>query len=101
MVWPLLWLLTGCSTLRVAYDTGPTLAWWWIDGYGDFTGEPGHARQGRHPTLVRLASYDPTARLRRWLAGTRGKIGDSITPAQVCRCGTRARLLDPAIDRAC
>jgi len=32
----LLMMLTGCSTLRLGYDNGPTIAWWWLDGYMDF-----------------------------------------------------------------
>jgi hypothetical protein len=94
-------LLTGCSTLRVAYDTGPTLAWWWIDGYGDFTGEPATRVKdgirvwfGWHRT-TQLPDYAT------WLAGTRGKIADSITAPQVCRLWDEGRrLLDPAIDQA-
>lgn len=93
-------MLSGCSALRVAYDTGPTLAWWWIDGYADFSGEQANRvkdgiRQwfGWHRT-TQLPEYAG------WLAGTRGKIGDSITPAQVCRVWDESRrLLDPAIDR--
>jgi hypothetical protein len=29
-------LLAGCSALRLAYDQGPDLAYWWLDGYADF-----------------------------------------------------------------
>ncbi|HET9977465.1 MAG TPA: DUF6279 family lipoprotein [Burkholderiaceae bacterium] len=33
-------LLSGCaSLLRVTYGQGPTLAYWWIDGYVDLNGE--------------------------------------------------------------
>jgi hypothetical protein len=94
-------LLTGCSTLRVAYDTGPMLAWWWIDGYADFTGAPADRVKddirhwfGWHRT-TQLPAYAV------WLDGTRDQVADSITPAQVCRSWTAARrLLDPAIDQA-
>ncbi len=101
MVVMLLWLLSGCSALRVAYDTGPTLAWWWVDGYGDFSGEPAT----RVKDDIRLwFSWHRTTQLglyAGWLAGTRTKIGDSITPPQVCRVWDEARrLLDPAIDKA-
>ena len=27
--------LVGCSMLRLAYSQGPSLAYWWIDGYAD------------------------------------------------------------------
>ena len=96
-----LWLLTGCSTLRVAYDTGPTLAWWWIDGYADFTGE----QATRVKDGIRFwFNWHRTTQLpdyALWLAGTRAKIGDSVTPAQTCRVFEQGRrLLDPALDRA-
>jgi hypothetical protein len=32
-------LLTGCNALRLGYNNGPQLAWWWIDGYFDFNRE--------------------------------------------------------------
>lgn len=35
----LLTLLGGCSTLRIAYGTGPDIAYWWLDGYIDFSRE--------------------------------------------------------------
>jgi hypothetical protein len=97
----LLWLLTGCSTLRVAYDTGPTLAWWWIDGYADFSGD----QAARVKDGIRFwFSWHRTTQLPDyavWLAGPRSKIGDSITPAQACRWFEEGRrLLDPALDRA-
>ena len=28
--------LVGCSTVRLGYDQGPTLAWWWLDSRLDF-----------------------------------------------------------------
>jgi Family of unknown function (DUF6279) len=94
-------LLSGCSTIRIAYDTGPTLAWWWLDGYADFNGEQAwRVKDGIrswfdwHRT-TQLTGYAT------WLAGQRNKIGDSVTPAQVCRLFDESRrLLDPAFDRA-
>lgn len=32
-------VLTGCSSLRLAYNNGDTLLYWWIDGYIDLTSE--------------------------------------------------------------
>ena len=32
-------LLGGCSSVRLAYGNGPQLAWWWLDGYVDFSTE--------------------------------------------------------------
>ncbi|NBY72311.1 MAG: hypothetical protein EBQ69_10160 [Betaproteobacteria bacterium] len=30
-------MLTGCSTIQVAYNQAPTLSYWWLDGYFDFS----------------------------------------------------------------
>jgi hypothetical protein len=32
-------LLAGCNALRLGYANGPQLAWWWLDGYFDFSRE--------------------------------------------------------------
>lgn len=32
-------VLAGCSSLRLAYNNGDTLLYWWIDGYIDLTSE--------------------------------------------------------------
>ncbi len=32
-------LLTACSSLRLAYNNGDTLLYWWLDGYIDFDSE--------------------------------------------------------------
>lgn len=32
-------LVAGCSTLRLGYQQGPWLAYWWLDGYADFNAE--------------------------------------------------------------
>lgn len=93
--------LAGCSALRLGYDTGPMLVWWWLDGYGDFTGEPAtRVKDGIRAWFdwhrkTQLPDYVA------WVAATRPKIGESVTPAQVCRWYEEARrLADPAIDRA-
>lgn len=35
----LLPLLASCSAVRLTYDQGPLLAYWWLDNYADFTSE--------------------------------------------------------------
>ncbi|MBL8352433.1 MAG: hypothetical protein JNL87_19215 [Burkholderiaceae bacterium] len=35
----LLPLLASCSALRLTYDQGPLLAYWWLDSYADFSPE--------------------------------------------------------------
>ena len=36
---PLVLGLSACGMVRLAYDQGPTLLYWWIDGYVDTSGE--------------------------------------------------------------
>jgi hypothetical protein len=35
----LMTVLSGCSAMRLTYDQGPLLAYWWLDNYADFTSE--------------------------------------------------------------
>ena len=96
-----LWLLVGCSAVRVAYDTGPTLAWWWIDGYGDFNGDQATRVKDDIRTWFDWHRKSQLSGYAAWLAATRAQLGESVTPAQMCRWWTEARRgLDPAIDRA-
>jgi hypothetical protein len=32
-------LLAGCTALRLGYNNGPQLAWWWLDSWMDFSRE--------------------------------------------------------------
>ena len=55
----LLLLLSGCSMVRLSYDQGPRLAWWWLDGYVDFDRD--------HWYKVRLRVTE--AKVQAWLDG--------------------------------
>jgi len=86
--------------LRLGYDQGPQIAWWWVDGYADF----GSEQAPRVKDAIRQwFAWHRTSQLpdyAAWLAGVRGKVGESVTPAQVCRWSDEARTkLDPAVDR--
>ncbi len=39
IIWLLLPWLAACSTLRLGYNQAPTLAYWWLDSYADFSAE--------------------------------------------------------------
>jgi len=42
----LLLLLAACSSLRLAYNNGDTLLYWWLDAYVDFdSGQKGEVKQ--------------------------------------------------------
>jgi hypothetical protein len=94
-------LLAGCSTVRVAYDTGPTLAWWWIDGYADFSGDQARRVKDDIRSWFDWHRKSQLEAYAAWLAGPRAKISESVTAAQMCRWWDEARRgLDPAVDRA-
>lgn len=76
--------LAGCSAVRLTYGQGSMLAYWWLDGYVDFTGD--------QAAPVRSALDD-------WFAWHRAtqlpdyavlldsvarQAADKVTPAQVC-----------------
>ena len=94
-------LFSGCSSLRLAYNNGPQLAWWWIDGYVDFGSE--HEPRvkeslaqwfawGRESQLPEVAAL---------LASAGAAMLEPTTPAQACRWSERARqLAEPALERA-
>lgn len=94
-------MLGGCSALRVAYNTGPQLAWWWLDGYVDFSREQTPQvkasidrwfewhRQTQLPGYVAL------------LASAQARVSEPLTPALACQWNGRlADALAPAFARA-
>ena len=97
----LLVLLAGCSSLRLGYNSGPTLAWWWLDGYVDFSREQSPlAQQGidRWFEWHRATQLPAYAQL---LAAAAPELLEPVTPAQACRWQARLRdALSPALERA-
>jgi len=97
----LLALLPGCSTLRFAYGNGSQLAWWWLDGYVDFSrDEAPRARQA----VDRWFAWHRATQLGNYaavLAGAADEVLEPTTPAIACRWQQRLRdELDPALERA-
>lgn len=78
-------LLAGCSALRLTYNQGPTIAYWWIDRYVDL--EPPQS------TRVRAALDDwfrwhrstQLEDLSQLLGKARTQVTQNATPAQICR----------------
>lgn len=77
-------VLAGCSALRLAYSQAPDVAYWWLDGYIDFTGEQTPPmRDGlkawfgwhRRAELPVLASH---------LSTLERQVMEPATPGQVC-----------------
>ncbi len=97
----LLVLLTGCSTVRLGYESGPTVAWWWLDGYVDFSSE--QAPKAKEVIRQWFAWHRPSQlpEFAALLVSAQAPIGEPTTPAQTCRWVERARsVAEPSIDRA-
>jgi Family of unknown function (DUF6279) len=94
-------LLTGCSALRLGYNNGQQLAWWWLDGYMDFSSE--HAPQvkaalGQWFDWHRKTQLPEVATL---LASAATQVVEPTTPAAICRWQqVLGEKLDPTIERA-
>ncbi|MBA4177097.1 MAG: hypothetical protein C0505_11135 [Leptothrix sp. (in: Bacteria)] len=94
-------VLAGCSSVRLAYDNAPQLAWWWLDGHFDFSRE--QAPQVRQ-ALETLHAWHRATQLpghAALLAGAQKAILEPMTPAQACRWQTELReALEPTLQRA-
>lgn len=97
----LLALLSGCSTLRFAYGNGSQLAWWWLDGYVDFSSdESPRARLAvdRFFAWHRATQLPGYATL---LSGAAVDVLEPATPAIACRWQQHVRdELEPALEHA-
>lgn len=94
-------LLAACSSVRLGYNSGPLLAWWWLDGYVDFSREHAPlAQQGidgwfEWHRATQLPGYADL------LSAAAQEMPEPVTAAQACRWQGRLRdALEPALDRA-
>ena len=93
--------LTGCSALRLGYNNGPQLAWWWLDGYVDFSTEQTPAAKA---AIERWFDWHRASQVPDYaatLASLQAQVLEPTTPAGACAWQDRLRSrLDPALDRA-
>lgn len=93
--------LAGCSALRVAYNTGPTLAWWWLNGYMDFAS--GQVPQVK-ASIERWFVWHRRTQLPAYvalLASARPHATEPLTPTAACQWyGRIMDALAPALARA-
>jgi hypothetical protein len=87
----LLVILTGCSAIKLGYSNAPTLTYWWLDSYIDFTAEQSPPARDSLATLHawhrtnELPAYADTLRSMQQLAP--GK----VTPDQLCGLWTEVQ----------
>lgn len=94
-------MLCGCSSVRLAYGNGSTLAWWWLDGYLDLGAEQAPPVK---QAIDRLFDWHRRTQLPDYaalLARLQQVVLENTTPEQACRWQDELnRALQPAIDRA-
>lgn len=94
-------LLGGCTAVRLGYNNGPQVAWWWLDSYADFTSEQSPAVR---EALDRWFEWHRPSQLPEYaafLATAQKAVMAPTTAAEMCRWQAAVRDgLEPAIDRA-
>ncbi|HQX13221.1 MAG TPA: DUF6279 family lipoprotein [Nitrosomonas sp.] len=97
----LLLLLNGCSMMRLGYDNGPHLAWWWIDSYLDFDKEQTpHVKQAIQDWFSWHRAHQ-LPEYATWLASVHHKLEGTLTSTQVCNESEHLKkILAPAFDHA-
>ena len=87
-------ILQGCSTIKVGYNNATSLAYWWLDGYADFSDAQYSVA---HDELDRLQKWHRAVELPKiaaLLQKMQPLLTNDVTPAQVCEAlaETRARM---------
>jgi len=77
-------LLSGCSLLRLTYPQAPTLAYWWIDGYVDFSTAQTPRVQEQLADWLRWHRITQLPDYAALLQRVRTDVLSNTTPAQVC-----------------
>jgi hypothetical protein len=90
--------LAGCSALRLAYNNGPLVTWWWLDGYVDFSGDQVPRAKAALDQLFTWARGNQLPEFAQLLTAAQGEVLLPTTPAQACRWQATVReRLEPAL----
>jgi hypothetical protein len=93
--------LAGCTALRLGYNNGPFLAWWWIDGYADFNREQSPHVRG---AIDRWFEWHRATQLTEYLpllVAWQQAAPQPLSAEQACRWSAEMRnKLTPATDQA-
>jgi hypothetical protein len=92
--------LAGCNALRLGYNNAPTLVWWWLDGYADFSTEQVPVAKR---SVDRWFDWHRSSQLPAYaamLATAQAEVLAPTTPEAACRWQDRVRdALEPALQR--
>jgi hypothetical protein len=78
-------LLSGCSLLRLTYPQVPTIVYWWLDGYVDFTSAQSPRVQEQLAEWLRWHRATQLPEYATLLQRARTEMAGPTTGAQVCR----------------
>lgn len=81
----LLPLIVGCSALRLTYNQGPFLAYWWLDGYADFNGEQAPKVKAALEDWFTWHRATQLPEYAQALAELQGVAADNVTAGQICQ----------------
>jgi Family of unknown function (DUF6279) len=94
-------LLASCSAIRLSYDQGPMLAYWWLDNYADFNAEQAPRVKAALADWFAWHRATQLADYAQALAAMQALAVNPITPAQACNVATGwQRRAERAFDRA-
>jgi hypothetical protein len=92
--------LGGCSAVRLSYNNGAQLAWWWLDDYVDFSREQTPAARLAVDRWFEWHRASQLAGYAEVLVAAQAQMGEPLTPALACRWWDRLReAVEPALDR--
>lgn len=77
--------LVGCSATRTAYNQAPTLAYYWLDGYFDFTKAQKDAVQEGLLTWFDWHRANELPRISTLLGNLQSELAGPTTPQRVCQ----------------
>jgi hypothetical protein len=96
----LLALLSGCSALQLAFNNGPLAAWWWLDGYIDFSSAQAPRAKAAIDQWFDATRREQLPEYAALLAAAQAEVLNPATPGQACRWQQLLRdKLDPAVER--
>ncbi len=77
-------LLTGCSAVRLAYNQGPNLAYWWFDDYVDFNAAQSPRAEAAIDDWFRWHRREELPRYAELLGKAREQVGGAVSAEQAC-----------------
>ncbi|MCF8211126.1 MAG: DUF6279 family lipoprotein [Rhodoferax sp.] len=87
----LLAVLSGCGTVRIAYQSAPSLTYWWLDGYLDLNSEQGERVKSDLQAVHDWHRKEELTLVAQLLAEVRARALEPVTTEQTCRWASQAR----------